>query len=117
MADAVGVVWVVHTVGLVAVGARRRIEVTRQPDQGRWQVAMSGGRGAPAGRGVGLPAWRLVPGILTIGGSGPPARRGRPPADGTTRVVVLTRSVTVLSRGGGSGLPCFTHRALLGRPR
>lgn len=117
-ADAVGLgACVADAVGVVAVDPGRRLEVVGQPGH-RWrQVAVSRGRGAPTGRGVGLPTRCLLLGTLVLGSAGPSARRGRPPADGTARVVVLTRSVAVLSRGGDSGLPCFTHRALLGRPR
>ena len=115
--DAVDVIRVVHAVDVVAVGAGRRLGVARPPGQRRRQVAVPCRGGPPARRGVGLPARRLIPGVLAVGGSRPPTRRRCPPTDGTARVVVLTRSVTVLSRGGGSGLPCFTHRALLGRPR
>ena len=88
------------------------------PGQRRWQVAVSR-RGGAASRTAGSGCQRGAASRASsrVGGSGPPARRGRPPADGTGRVVLLTRPVTVLSRGGGSGLPCFTHRALLGRPR
>ncbi|NJC16124.1 hypothetical protein F4558_005950 [Micromonospora profundi] len=106
-------------VGVVTVDPRRGLGLglPGPAAQRGGQIAVPRGGGPPTGRGVGLPACRLLPGGLALGGSGPPARRGRPPVAGTARVVVLTRSVTVLSRGGGSGLPCFTHRALLGRPR
>ncbi|SCE91806.1 hypothetical protein GA0070607_3197 [Micromonospora coriariae] len=118
MVDAVGLgTRVADAVGVVAIDPGGRLGGAGQPGQGCWQVAVPGGGRTPTGGGLGLPARRLFPGILVLRGPGPPARRGRPPAAGAARVVVLTRSVTVLSRGGGSGLPCFTHRALLGRPR
>lgn len=108
---------VVDAVGVVAVDPGRRLGRGRAGQRWR-QVAVPRGRGGPTGGRLGRTPWRgRLAGAGDLPAPGPTGRRGRPPAAGTGQVVLRTRAVAVLPRVGGTGLPCFTHRALLGRPR
>ncbi|TWJ27007.1 hypothetical protein JD81_00489 [Micromonospora sagamiensis] len=114
-----GLVAVGVTVEPPAVDPARQFTQLVDTGQRGGQVAVLRRRRGPAVARVGgtpLGTGRFPPGPA-VGGTGPAGARRRPCAGRVSQVILLTRPIAVLSRGGGTGLPCFIHRALLGRPR